>query len=171
MATGLPFEERSFPGLLAAVGIFLDESELRLSRPAAMTLIGRALLLRCPRCGRAKMFRGMFRMHETCPSCGLRFEREPGYFLGSIYINYGLTALLTTIGWITIRFGYGIESRGVVAGFAVFCVLFPMFFFRYARALWLALDCRFESNAFFEISARAPSNQAETGAANERIPG
>ncbi len=88
-------------------------------------------------------------------------------------LSYGLVVVLLswTLAWITIRFGYGIESRGVVAAFAVFCVLFPMFFFRYARALWLALDCRFESNAFFDVAAPAASNQTETGAANERIPG
>lgn len=102
------------------------------------------------------MFTGLFRMHPTCPECGLRFEREPGYFLGSIYINYGLTALLTTAGWISLRFVYGVESRWAISGFAAFCVLFPIFFFRYARALWLAMDCRFESNDFFEYPASPP---------------
>jgi hypothetical protein len=102
------------------------------------------------------MFDGLFRMHPTCPACELRFEREPGYFLGSIYINYGLTALLTTAGWISLRFIYGVGSRWAIVSFAAFCVLFPIFFFRYARALWLAMDCRFESNSFFEPPAPPP---------------
>ncbi len=29
----------------------------------------------------------------TCPSCGLRFLRETGYFLGAMYISYGLGVL------------------------------------------------------------------------------
>jgi len=87
-------------------------------------------------------------MHESCAHCGLTYEREPGYFLGSIYINYGITAVLTTVGWITLRFGYRIESRGLIVAFAVFCVLFPILFFRYARALWLAMDCRFDQSLF-----------------------
>jgi len=29
-------------------------------------------------------------MNEHCPHCGLRFEREQGYFLGAMYISYGL---------------------------------------------------------------------------------
>jgi hypothetical protein len=102
------------------------------------------------------MFLGLFRMRETCPHCHLKFEREPGYFLGSIYINYGITAILTTVGWITLRFGYRIESRGLVFAFGAFCVLFPIFFFRYARALWLAMDCRFDRSLFADPSLEKP---------------
>jgi uncharacterized protein (DUF983 family) len=127
-----------------------------LNRPPASTLIYRALRLRCPRCGDSRMFSGLFRMHETCAHCGLTYEREPGYFLGSIYINYGITAFLTTVGWITLRFGCRIESRGLIVAFAAFCVLFPMFFFRYARALWLALDCQFDQSLFADPPAEEP---------------
>jgi uncharacterized protein (DUF983 family) len=117
-------------------------------RPSAGTLIIRALRLKCPRCGQAPMFTGLFRMIDRCSNCGLKFEREPGYFLGSIYINYGITALLLTVVWITLRFGYGIESRWLVFGLAAFLVVFQIFFFRYARALWLALDCQFDASLF-----------------------
>jgi hypothetical protein len=33
-------------------------------------------------------------MNDRCPACGRRFNRAPGYLLGSIYFNYGVTALL-----------------------------------------------------------------------------
>ncbi len=36
-------------------------------------------------------------MQECCPNCGLKFEREQGYFLGAMYISYGL-ALITIVG-------------------------------------------------------------------------
>lgn len=98
------------------------------------------------------MFTGLFRMNARCPHCDLQFEREPGYFLGSIYINYGLTALLTAVGYTVLRFGYGFDARTLLYGFLTFCVLMPTFFFRYARALWLALDCRFEKDAFFHLA-------------------
>ena len=37
----------------------------------------------CPRCRegaifRASLWRGYLSMHETCPGCGLKVEREPG---------------------------------------------------------------------------------------------
>jgi hypothetical protein len=39
---------------------------------------------------------GFPRMQECCPNCGLKFEREQGYFLGAMYISYGL-ALVTIV--------------------------------------------------------------------------
>jgi uncharacterized protein (DUF983 family) len=128
-----------------------------MQRPPAGTLILRALRLKCPRCGQASMFAGLFRMHERCTHCGLKYEREPGYFLGSIYINYGVAALLLTVGWITLRFGYGIESRWLVFGFAAVLVVFQLFFFRFARALWLALDCQFDASLFADSPGNLPS--------------
>ena len=83
-------------------------------------------------------------MLPACNSCGFRFERDPGFFLGSIYINYGWTAMITTIGYISLRFGMDIPGKKLVFVFAPFCVLFPLFFFRYARSLWLSLDCRLD---------------------------
>lgn len=94
------------------------------------------------------MFAGIFRMHESCAHCGLKYEREPGYFLGSIYINYGVTAFLITAGWVACRYGFGFEARSLIIPFAVFLVLFQTLFFRYARALWLAMDCRFDQSLF-----------------------
>lgn len=94
------------------------------------------------------MFSGLFRMHEACAHCHLRYEREPGYFLGSIYVNYGVTALASTVGWVALRFGYGLETRGLLLGFAAFCVVFPVLFFRHARALWLVMDGMFDDSLF-----------------------
>jgi hypothetical protein len=106
-------------------------------------------MLKCPRCGIGPMFGGLFHMHERCAHCRLKFEREPGYFLGSIYINYGVSALLTIAGWITLRYMIGVESRAVVGWIlGTFCVVFGALFFRYARALWLAMDCQFDRSIF-----------------------
>jgi len=33
-------------------------------------------------------------MAESCALCGLRFERAQGYFVGAIYVNYAVTAVL-----------------------------------------------------------------------------
>lgn len=27
-------------------------------------------------------------MFDNCPVCGLKFEREQGYFLGAMYVSY-----------------------------------------------------------------------------------
>jgi uncharacterized protein (DUF983 family) len=103
-------------------------------------LVLRAIRLRCPYCGRGKLFRGWFQMHKQCEACGASFEREPGFFLGSIYFNYGLTALIATVAYTVLLFGYEVPETALLVGALAFVVLFPLWFFRYARSLWLGFD-------------------------------
>lgn len=104
------------------------------------TLLWRSLRLRCPMCGKGKLFRGWFRMHDVCSECGISFEREPGFFLGSIYFNYGLTALISAIAYPVLLLNRVLPDRTLQLLLLAFVVLFPMWFFRYARALWLGFD-------------------------------
>lgn len=79
-------------------------------------------------------------MYQNCPNCKLLYERDPGYFLGSTYINYGCTALILTASYLVLHFILGIENRSLLWPLVTFVVLFPMLIFRYARSFWLALD-------------------------------
>ncbi|HEX3654227.1 MAG TPA: DUF983 domain-containing protein [Pirellulales bacterium] len=104
-----------------------------------VNFIRRSLRLRCPRCGQGKLFAGWFRMHSHCSYCNLAFDREPGYFLGSIYFNYGLTALIVTAAYMA-GFFLGVQQETLLYGLMAFCLLFPLWFFRYARSLWMGFD-------------------------------
>jgi uncharacterized protein (DUF983 family) len=117
----------------------------RLTFPTAVL---RALRLRCPRCGGGRLFFGFFRMYPECPNCKLKYERAPGYFLGSAYFNYGVTAAILTVAYVGLHFGVGLSNRALTPWLVAFCVLFPLFFFRYARSLWLAMDCYFDVTGF-----------------------
>jgi uncharacterized protein (DUF983 family) len=96
--------------------------------------------LRCPRCGRGKLFRGWFRMLPACDTCGLDFQREPGFFLGSIYVNYGAASVIAGTAFVVLTMGLGWPAPWVLAGCLAFTVLFPLWFFRYARTVFFAVD-------------------------------
>ncbi len=100
----------------------------------------RAVRLKCPACGGAPIFRGWFAMHDACPACGRRFNRDAGYLLGSIYFNYGVTGLLVTIMYFAMFFGEVLTDTQRLIVLTAFGILFPMWFFRCARALWIAFD-------------------------------
>lgn len=87
-------------------------------------------------------------MHDDCDACGLKYERAPGYFLGSIYINYGITALSMTFAYIVFHFVLDYPNVYVLPPIIAFCVVFPAVFLRYARSYWLALDCYFDPEGF-----------------------
>ena len=79
-------------------------------------------------------------MHESCAACGLRYEREQGYFVGAIYVNYAFTIALVVAVVLGLDWTVGLTlAQQLVLGVAL-CVLVPLLFFRYSRSLWLSLD-------------------------------
>jgi uncharacterized protein (DUF983 family) len=99
------------------------------------------LFQRCPVCRRGQVFSGQFAMHERCPCCDLKFEREQGYFMGAMYVSYPLSVpilgLLIWIGYILLP-SVRIEF---VIGLALLAYLpFVPAVFRYSRVLWMFFD-------------------------------
>jgi uncharacterized protein (DUF983 family) len=114
------------------------------SAPPVFVLWWRALRLKCTACGDAPIFRGWFAMNDACANCGRRFDRGPGYLLGSIYFNYGVTAMLVLIGYFAMFFGEVLVGWQRLLLLSAFATVFAMWFFRYARALWMAFDERWD---------------------------
>ena len=111
----------------------------RLANRVALA-VGRAIRLRCPRCGATPLFRGWFRMAEACALCGLYFERAQGYFVGAIYINYAVTTLIAVGGFFLLWGQFGLSTRAQLLVLVPIVVVFPLWFFRYSRSFWLALE-------------------------------
>jgi uncharacterized protein (DUF983 family) len=110
------------------------------TRTPYRTVLWRAWRLRCPQCGHDRLFKNWISMHSRCETCGLKYEREPGYFLGSIYVNYGLTALLVTVLYLGLLFSEVVSPESALWVAAGVAMVFPLWFFRYARSIWLGFD-------------------------------
>lgn len=109
------------------------------------TAARRALTLRCPRCGVGPLFRSWFSMHPRCSHCGFLFERAPGYFLGSTYLNYGFTCVTLTALYMGLHYGAELSNQVLTVPLLIYCTVVPLLLFRYARAWWLAMDCCFDT--------------------------
>lgn len=131
--------------------------------PDRATLRRRALRLRCPWCGEAGMFRGLLAMHERCSACGLRFEREPGYFLGSIYFNYGVSVVVAIALHLVLSAELGWSAPAELAVILPIVVAIGLALFRFARALWLAFDLQFDPPEPHEFAPRAPDAAPDPG--------
>ena len=118
-------------------------------------LFRNAFRLRCPVCKRGRIFSGLFRVEERCPVCGIVIEREPGYFLGSIYFNYGATSVLSVTMYLTFRLALDWPDSIVMPLLTIFTIGFPCWFHRYARSCWLVLDQYFQPRTPPEIKQPA----------------
>ena len=98
----------------------------------------------CPECRSGRIFAGRWQMNANCPVCNRRFERAPGYFVGAMYISYGIAAALLAILVAILHFGvvptWPLELV-VVLAFAAYLLLVPAVF-RWSRILWIYLGER-----------------------------
>jgi uncharacterized protein (DUF983 family) len=100
------------------------------------------LLQRCPKCLRGRVFSGLTTMRDTCPACGHRFEREPGYFVGAMYASYFLAipvlGLMTfAIYWLFLP-DWALQNVVLIAT-VPFLFLVPIVY-RYSRIVWMHID-------------------------------
>jgi uncharacterized protein (DUF983 family) len=111
-------------------------------RPSTLAGI---LQQRCPRCHsgrifRYSIFRGFPKMHERCQVCNLKFQREEGYFLGAMYISYGMALATITVLAVLL---WSITAWSIMKAAAWAVVLFlPLVpsVTLFARVLWIYLD-------------------------------
>ena len=101
---------------------------------------------KCPRCNIGQVFennnpysfKNGLKMNKHCPHCNLKFEREVGYFYGSMYVSYGLQTLLITILYTLNLFWWNLSPLTLV--FLILSLVFAVFpiTFRWSRIIWIA---------------------------------
>ena len=97
-------------------------------------------------------------MYPKCVNCDFKFEREQGYFVGAIYINYAATAIIVIAGFFWLDRVIALTLAQQLILWSLFGIAFPLLFFRYSRSLWLSLDYIFNPE-------EAPTRPRETGSA------
>lgn len=117
------------------------------------------LRLKCPRCGVGSLYAKPFRMNPACAHCGVKFEREQGYFIGAIYINYAATVGIAVPGFFLLDAFTDITINQQLALWVPFAVIFPLLFFHHSRSLWLTLDHFFNpATQLFSVPSKRPND-------------
>jgi hypothetical protein len=90
---------------------------------------------------------------ERCPACDLRFEREPGYFIGAMYASYAF-------GFVSTAYWFPLLLLGVSPVWVLVPPIVQLFAqipvtYRYSRAIWLHVDRGFDPDG--SCGAGSPS--------------
>jgi uncharacterized protein (DUF983 family) len=120
---------------------------------AKRNFIINAFLKKCPRCQEGDLFIKPFdfskpvNMPEMCPVCHQKYEPEPGFYYGAMFISYIFSGFffLGIIGVCLIFFNLSINaSMGILL---VIAALTYFFFLRMSRSLWINLLVKFDPEA------------------------
>lgn len=92
----------------------------------------------CPNCHEGKIYRGVS-MNVTCPNCHYKFEKEAGYFLGSLSITYIISFFVILPLFLILLFTG--QPLYVVAGIPTgIAIIMNPFIRRIARLIWIWVD-------------------------------
>ncbi|OIV42024.1 DUF983 domain-containing protein [Flavobacterium johnsoniae] len=112
----------------------------------------------CPRCQKESMYSDrnplhltkVLKMNDHCSHCGLKYQIEPSFFYGAMYVSYGLNVAVGIAAFIVsfVFFGASIE-QSFIAIVITLILLFP-FVLRLSRNLYI--------NMFISYDAKAGQN-------------
>jgi uncharacterized protein (DUF983 family) len=99
---------------------------------------------KCPNCGKGNVYEKKKKfielpvMKEECPECHYHFDREPGYFLGAMYISYALAVLQGILTFLVLcTFLPNIPTIWVVAVILLVISMFSMKNYKLSRIIYI----------------------------------
>lgn len=114
---------------------------------------------KCSRCHQGDIFisknpynlSSMFKLHSNCSHCNLKYEREPSFFYGALYVSYAISS-----GWFMILFALqsyilNWDTLYFILFFSFFIIAVAPLTLRWSRIIWL--------NFFYKYSSEYKSNK------------
>ncbi|MCI2228736.1 DUF983 domain-containing protein [Polaribacter sp. MSW13] len=103
------------------------------------------LKCKCPNCKNGKMYNQLgnlllFRvpkMNTHCNECNFKFEKEPGFFFGAMFVSYALISaeMIANIVLFKLIFDFSYISVAILAITTV--ILLSTFNLRVSRSIWV----------------------------------
>jgi uncharacterized protein (DUF983 family) len=109
----------------------------------------------CPRCQKERMYVNsnpfnmmtVLKMHEKCSHCGLKYQLEPSFFYGAMYVSYGINVAIGitafVISFVFFKFNLKV-SYGIIIGSII--VLYPLVL-RWSRNIYINMFISFDPNS------------------------
>lgn len=111
-----------------------------------MPALLRILTEKCPKCSKGQVFSkkgnvlflSMPKMNPNCPHCHHKFEKEPGYFFGSMFVSYALI-VGEMIVFFLIAYLFIKSFVTILILMGIITLLGSTFNFRLSRMIWMYL--------------------------------
>ncbi len=125
--------------------------------------------MKCPRCQEGDFFlshpysmKNIGKTYKYCPSCGLKYEKEIGFYYGAMYVSYGLGVALFVTCWVSFNLFMPQANIwlqiGIISGLSIF--LSP-YLYALSKIIW--------ANLFFSYDPEAIKNYKELKTENVKI--
>ena len=86
------------------------------------------------------MFNHLFQIEETCPVCGVRYERRDGESVGGMIFTMAIIPTVALAGFFLVEWLTDVSIAANGAFWLVFIVLGVTLIYRHSRAAWVAVS-------------------------------
>lgn len=95
---------------------------------------------RCPHCLEGIVFSSFLKMNTHCAVCGIKYEREQGYFLMGIFFGYLLSFIIAAVTLVILLIFFEPTPFVYIGGASLPLVILSPLIFRFGRLIWLHVD-------------------------------
>ncbi|WP_245545460.1 DUF983 domain-containing protein [Fluviicola taffensis] len=86
--------------------------------------------------------------HKNCPSCGLKYEKEIGFYMGAMYVSYALGVALFVACWVSINLFFPnanvFTQIAVISGLSI---LLSPYLYALSKIIWANLFFSYDPEA------------------------
>lgn len=108
---------------------------------------------KCPKCSHGNFFKEnnplnikkVMKMNKFCSECGFKYEIEPSFFYGAMYVSYALTVGLAIITFVILYF-IGLSLMQSFIGIIIILILFTPLTLRLARLIYINIFVGYDPN-------------------------
>lgn len=110
-----------------------------------MSRIKSLFQFKCPKCESGNVFSekkylSFGKMNSNCNLCNHKFEMEPGFFFGAMYVSYGLTMAIAGALFVLSQLLFEDISISFILGLiALSFILFAPINYKVSRMVWMYL--------------------------------
>jgi len=86
----------------------------------------------------------LFKMHERCSNCGMKYKMEPSFFYGAMYVSYGVGVAFAVAAFVIAYLFLGSSLKTAFIAIVVTLTLLLPVIIRLSRNIWINLFIKYD---------------------------
>lgn len=115
----------------------------------------------CPKCHQESMYLdknpyhvgNLYKMNERCTHCGLKYEVEPSFFYGAMYVSYGLTVGIGIVIFVVLNSFIELNANKSLLAIIIGIVVLMPITARLARNIYINMFVKYDEKWKDKVSA------------------
>lgn len=107
---------------------------------------------KCPRCHDGDYYPAknpynlnrLTEIHDKCPNCGVKYELEPGFYLGAMYVSYALSSGSSIILYWMLTYFFETTYLNIILIVAGHLILLAPLYYRISRITWINIFIHYD---------------------------